>query len=134
MCVHVGADVNAVAKYDIMPLNIAEISAPSSKHYTIIVDLLKKEGARPTWRRECEDYDTDVNGSKASLIIATESSDLNIAKSDIGMYSSTYDLNDSQDAEIVEKSSKFSMSSTNQQIYYNNNVFSTTDFIELANK
>jgi len=47
----VGADVNAIARHDVMPLNLAETADDSSIHKSAIVQLLLDKGARSTWRR-----------------------------------------------------------------------------------
>ena len=46
-----GADVNAIARHDIMPLNLAQSADDSSIHKASIVKLLVEKGARSTWRR-----------------------------------------------------------------------------------
>jgi hypothetical protein len=45
-----GADVNAVAAGDAMPLTLAEALAPSATRDTIL-DLLMRKGAKSTWRK-----------------------------------------------------------------------------------
>lgn len=50
--ISIGADVNAIARDDIMPLNLAESAdATLSVHKGEIIDLLQGKGARATWRR-----------------------------------------------------------------------------------
>lgn len=46
-----GADVNAVAEGDIMPLNLAE-AAPDSDSKETIITLLRNRNAKSTWRKE----------------------------------------------------------------------------------
>ena len=46
-----GADVNAIARDDVMPLNLAESAEESSPDKSTILHLLLERGARATWRR-----------------------------------------------------------------------------------
>ena len=124
----IGADVNAVAKYDMMPLNIAEINVPSSKHHTTIVELLKTRGARSTWRRNCEGCYDDIHGSKAIHSITTVLNDSMAENYSKVAYSTS--SSDFEKIEIDGDSSKFPEMIINQQICDNNNVFSTINFSE----
>lgn len=70
-----GADVNAVADEDLMPLNIAQAidtngNAESEKRKEFILSLLIKHGAKETWRRNIFSQDEavrlEMNSSSAT--------------------------------------------------------------------
>lgn len=64
--IDLGADVNAVAKQDVMPLHCAE-SQP-------LRDILLARGARTTWRRQPLP-DDDPGDDKDAWVLATDSTD-----------------------------------------------------------
>jgi hypothetical protein len=54
--INAGADVNAVAKSDIMPLQLAEASLSDNEEgRSALISLLLERGARRTWRRQTPD-------------------------------------------------------------------------------
>lgn len=111
-----------------MPLKIAEINDPSSKHHKTIVDLLKTRGARSTWRRNCEGCYDDIHGSKGIHSIVTVLNDSMAVNSSKVAYSTS--SSDFEKIEIEGDSSKFLEMTNNQHICDDNNVFSTINFSE----
>mmetsp|Transcript_19858 Transcript_19858/g.28546 ORF Transcript_19858/g.28546 Transcript_19858/m.28546 type:complete len:326 (-) Transcript_19858:334-1311(-) len=65
-----GADVNAVAKGDILPLNSAEDLASSEARDEMIA-LLKSNGARNTWRRNTDSVTTTTGVKKMETKFVT---------------------------------------------------------------
>ena len=63
-----GADVNAVAAKDIMPLNIAQSLDANFESKEKIIDSLINRGARDTWRRDPIKNSSETNGNSSTML------------------------------------------------------------------
>ena len=87
-----GADVNAIARHDVMPLNLAESADESSPNKSTILHLLLERGARATWRRPevptkspvvlCSFSGGSSSSTSCSFKSSTEDSGVRLAFSD----------------------------------------------------